>query len=88
MVPWYKQKTTLTCISGVLLAWGAYLSPDPTTHISLISAAFATVTALAGVFMRQAVEKSGPAVVPMAPQTPVDVAATGLVTDPLNASKP
>lgn len=71
MTPWYKQKTTLAAISAILLAWGAYLSPDPATHISLLQAGFGTITALGGIFMRQAVEKSA---------APVSVSINGVPT--------
>ncbi len=60
MAPWFKQKTTLTAIGGILTAIGAYLSPDPNIHISLINAVFTVIGGIAVIFGRQAVEKSGP----------------------------
>jgi len=59
-MPWYKQKTTLTAIGAILTAVGAYLSPDPAVHLSLIQTIMAVFGAAAVIFGRQAVEKSGP----------------------------
>jgi hypothetical protein len=55
MMPWYKQKTTWTAIGGGVTAIGGYL----TGEISLIAAMGSVFAALAVIFGRQGIEKSG-----------------------------
>lgn len=56
MIPWYKQKTTLTAIGAVLSAIGGYLHGD----INIVNLVTAVFGGLVVIFGRQAVEKSGP----------------------------
>ena len=57
MKKFFKSKTNWTCIIGGIGALGAYLSGE----ISGAMAVQSGLAALAGIFMRQGVEKSGPA---------------------------
>ena len=54
MVPFYKQKTTITAVLAILTAGGAYLVGEIELK-TFIEAAFAGLMAI---FMRQGVEKS------------------------------
>jgi len=55
MLPWYKQKTTWTAITGLCTALGAYATGDLSLS-ALIAAGFAAVSTI---FLRQGVNKSG-----------------------------
>lgn len=54
LVPWFKQKTSWTLISGMIAAIGGYL----TGEVSLIVCIGTCMGGLSGIFMRQGVEKS------------------------------
>lgn len=54
MIPWYRQKTTWTCIAAIVGAVGAYL----TGEITLFACLQAVLIAIGGIFLRQGVEKS------------------------------
>jgi hypothetical protein len=56
MVPWYKHKTTQTCIAGMLTAAAGYI----TGEIGLPALIGAIFVGLAGIFAREGIEKSGP----------------------------
>lgn len=53
---WYKQKTTWTAISGVVVAIGAYVAGE-IQLATLMEAGFGAVSLI---FLRQGVAKSGP----------------------------
>ena len=53
---WYKQKTTWTAVSGVVVAVGAYVAGE-IQLATLMEAAFAAASL---VFQRLGVAKSGP----------------------------
>ena len=55
MTPWYKQKTTWTAITGAVTAVGGYL----TNEISMMVCLGSIFGALAVIFGRQGIEKSG-----------------------------
>jgi hypothetical protein len=55
MTPWYKQKTTWTAITGAVAAIGGYLTGECSMMVCIGSC----FGALAVIFGRQGVEKSG-----------------------------
>ena len=55
MTPWYRQKTTWTAITAALTAIGGYLAGE----ISMVVCIGSCFGALAVVFGRQGIEKSG-----------------------------
>ncbi len=55
MRKWYQQKTTWTALAGVMTALGGYVT-DEISFVTLIGSCFA---AMAVIFGRQGVEKSG-----------------------------
>jgi len=60
MTPWYRQKTSWTAITGALTAVGGYLAGE----VSLVVCLGGCFGALAVVFGRQGIEKSGSLGVP------------------------
>jgi len=62
---WWKSKTVLTALFAMLLAWvfvltGVDLGSGPVTVMQALSLTIAAITAI---FMRNGIEKNGPAAV-------------------------
>ena len=56
MIPFYKQKTTITGLAAILGAVAAYLAGEMALDVAIQI----VVTALLGIFLRQGVEKNNP----------------------------
>lgn len=55
-IPWYKHKTNLTALGGMITALGGYVSDE----IGLAAFIASLFGGLAVIFGRQGIEKSGP----------------------------
>lgn len=55
MNPWWKQKTTWTCVVAIVTATGLYLTGEITFIVFLQT----ILAAFGGIFLRQAVTKNG-----------------------------